>query len=437
MGKGTGSAGNTLELGALDRGGQRGLEEVPHDMASPQEGGVPKAKTRVQPGLGSASKASKAEDAQSSVGTERTFADSIESAAVRQILQSFPTSEMLARNISVTNWAESLFVPNQSGDMTYVTVPHNIEEYRDSLMMMSILKLYEAKRWVPSLSSTSLPRAVLETKEASFFAGFVSASLRRETGECETGSTKYARGIRSFQTFSVEKAYGRARHLKTGGLDNITEKLSSMKGFTKEFWGLRGAIVTLFKSVNPARVTRLDTFVKSREELLKVVKTRLQSENGGCFRPEELRFLSERYQSTKQELNTFLGRLEHPNEELAQHFDELYAPIKTNIDRCDNEIKANLASRARILFPNSNKKGIQRWLQKSLVEKLSDLSEDKLKEFLPETLPGITAQAIEIVGEQQQRFQLITRRYHAVGDPTAQEVIASWYANFDSSLGED
>jgi predicted trehalose synthase len=185
-------------------------------------------------------------------------------------------------------------------------------------------------------------------------------------------------------------------------------------------------------------VTDLHTYVRSKEELLKTVKTRLACENGGCYRPEELRFLAAKYNSAKEKLNSFLARIERPDEELAQHFDELYAPVKTVVEAADNEIKANLASRARILFPNDNKKKTQQWVKKTLAEKLSDLSEDKLQEFMPETLPGIMALPVEVAGNVQQRQNAIRQRYaRCADDERAQEVITSWFSNFDSSLEED
>jgi hypothetical protein len=355
----------------------------------------------------------------------------IESATVRQLLQKFPTTEIAARSINDTNWNETLFVPKEDNNRTMVTVPKNIEAFTDSLMMMSILKLFEVKGWIPVLSSKELPKGVLETKEGAFFAGFVSASLRSETGEMDSGTTKYAKGVKAFQTYSVEKAHGKSKHLKTGGMDMVTERLSSMKGFTQAYWGLRGTIVSIFKGVKAAKVTHLETYVKSKAELLKVVKTRLHYENGGCYRPEELIYLGERYRPAKALLDAFLARLDNPDNELATQFDRLYAPVKTAVDAADNEIKANLASRARILFPNDNKKRSQQWARKSLTEKLSDLSEDKLKEFRPETLPGIMANPTERSVEDDLDAYLADR-YRTVKNAQGFAVVNSWYSEFET-----
>jgi hypothetical protein len=344
----------------------------------------------------------------------------------------------MARNVSNTEWNKTIFVSHKEGDRTMVTVPKNIEAFRTSTMMMSILKIFEIKNWIPALSTEELPVAVLETKEGAFFAGFVSGTLRPTTGALETGTSKYSRGLRAFQIYCVEQRYGRSRHLRTGGMDSLTKRLSEMRGFTSSYWGLRSTITSLFKSVPVNKVTDLHTYVRSKEELLKTVKTRLACENGGCYRPEELRFLAAKYNSAKEKLNSFLARIERPDEELAQHFDELYAPVKTVVEAADNEIKANLASRARILFPNDNKKKTQQWVKKTLAEKLSDLSEDKLQEFMPETLPGIMALPVEVAGNVQQRQNAIRQRYaRCADDERAQEVITSWFSNFDSSLEED
>jgi hypothetical protein len=367
----------------------------------------------------------------------RSFLDSIESAAVRQILERFPTTEELARNINTSNWSETIFTSKIESNGTFVTVPKNIEEFRDSLMMMSILKIFELKQWIPVLSEKELPKAVLETKEGAFFAGFVAASTREFTGPCEPGTSKYNRGVRAYQLFCIEKKFGKASHLRSGGLEAISARLSEMKGFTQAYWGLRSTVTTLFKSLKPIEVSDLHTFVKSKEELLKSIKTRLHFENGGCFRPEELRYLSERYNSVKETLNAFLRRIERPDEELAQHFDELYAPVKTAIDRADSEIKANLASRARILFPNDNKKRTQQWVKKPLAEKILDLSEDKRKEFLPETLPGVLVRPVPVEGNTQQRNKAILQRYAGNDGQAAQEVILSWYANFEPEGDEE
>jgi hypothetical protein len=359
-----------------------------------------------------------------------SFMDSIESAAVRQLIQRFPITEMAARNIKDSDWVDSIFVTKQEGNQVKVTVPRNIETFTDSLFMMSILKIFQIKEWIPVLSTKDLPKAVLETKEGAFFAGFVSQALRETTGPMNDGTSKYAKGVKAHQIFSVEKSRGKARHLKNGGMSKVTERLSSMKGFTQEWWGLRGSIVTLFKSLPSNKVTNLDTYVLSKSELQKIVKTKLQSENGGCFRPEELQYLATRHRSARTALTGFLSRFENPNEELATSFDQLYAPVKTLVEAADNEIKALLASRARILFPQDKKKSTVAWAKKPLVEKLSDISEEKKTAFVPESLPGISVTPVERAKEEA-LGHFLPRRYATVQEnELAGEVILSWFTNY-------
>jgi len=360
--------------------------------------------------------------------------DSIESTAVKQLILKFPVTEMAARKTTDTNWNESLFVYRIDNGIEKITVPKNIEDFTDNLLMISLLKVFETKRWQPVLSATDLPKAVFTTKEGAFFAGYVSASLSEETGPLNDGTSKYSKGVRAYQTYSVEKAYGKARHLKTGGQAKLTAKLSEMKGFTSTYWGLRGSLVALFKSIKPAKVTDLKTYVLSKNELLKNVKTKLQYENGGCYRPQELEYLASRYQNAKTKLNEFLATLDNPSDTLAEKFDEIYAPVKTIVDRADSEIKANLASRARILFPQDKKKSTIQWTKRPLLEKLTTLDEEKLKVFRPETLPGISPEPVTQLDDETTE-ELLHRRYASASeDKQALEVIKSWFATFEDDL---
>jgi len=215
-------------------------------------------------------------------------------------------------------------------------------------------------------------------------------------------------------------------------MDKVTERLSSMKGFTKEYWGLRGTVVSLFKGLRHIPVTNLETYLKSKSEIMKGIKTRLQYENGGCYRPEELMYLAHRYHSQKSTLEAFLARLENPESDLAEHFEELYAPVKTTVDACDNEIKANLSSRARILFPQDKKKKSINWAKMSIVEKLSDLDDEKSLVFKPETLPGIDSRATNQT-ESGSPTYLQARYGDLSDDPHKMSVVLSWYSTFFDS----
>jgi hypothetical protein len=335
---------------------------------------------------------------------------------------------MAAKGINDNDWTQSLFVTKTDiNSVTRVTIPKNMESFTDSLFMIAILKVFQIKNYVPVLSEKELPKAVLDTKEGAFFAGFVAASLRPTTGEFNQGSSKFAKGIRAHQTYSVEMSRGKATHLRTGGMSKLTERLSRMKGFTQEYWGLRGTLATLFKSLPASRVTNLNTYVLSKNELLKQVKTRLQYENGGCYRPEEIAYLGGKYQEARGALTAFLDTLGNPTDQLANNFGELYARVKTRIDSADNEIKGNLAARARILFPQDKKKSTQMWAKKPLIEKLADLSEEKLAIFAPETLPGIQGLPAERA-DKEPALRYISRRYPTIADnEPKKDVVLSWF----------
>jgi hypothetical protein len=349
------------------------------------------------------------------------------------LLNKFPTTEIAARTISVTNWKESMFVSQQEGGNTYVTVPKNIESFMDSLFMISLLKLFEKMRWIPVVSEKDLAPAVLETREGAFFAGFIAASLREEIGPMDTGTSKYAKGVRAFQTYSVEKVRGKSIHLRTGGMDKLTERLSNMKGFTREYWGLRGTLAALFKSVPHGKVTDLGTYFQSKTEIMKNIKTRLAYKNGGVFRPEELICLEQRYRATQTALDSFLARLDNPNEELALYFSDIYSSIRSRVETADNEVRPIMTARARILFPQDKRKKSITWAKKSLQEKLLDLDDEKLVHFLPETLPGIAASGT--TQAERGSTQFLRARCSAYGDnQDVMAVITSWYSEYDSSV---
>jgi hypothetical protein len=349
---------------------------------------------------------------------------------VRRLLGKFPTTELAARSMNETDWTSSLFVSKLENGKTYVTVPANIEAFSESLFMIAIIKLFEIKQWIPVVSTKELPTAVFETKEGAFFAGFISAASRSETGKLNDGTSKYNKGERAYQTYSVEKEFGKVYHLKIGGLDKLLERLSVMKGFTKDYWGLRGALAAIFKSVKPAKVTELTSFFQSENEIAKHIKTKLHYKNGGIFRPEELAVLDSRYHVVQTELDKFLSTIRQPTEALARDFADKYSYIKGLIDRADNEIKPVMAARARILFPQDKKKKTVAWSKKSIQEKILDIENDSmLIHFAPDSLPGVQAR-----GQTQQKAgstQYIKDVYgHFDTNPIVLDMITSWYNNF-------
>jgi hypothetical protein len=345
------------------------------------------------------------------------------------MLTKFPISEIAAKGINETGWSDSIFVPKQDGNTVYVTVPKNIEVFQESLLMMSILKIFEIKNWIPVLSTSDLPKAVLETKEGAFFAGFVSGALQKSTGPLNSGSSKYCKGIRAYQTYSVEKEFGKARHLRHDGMAKLLARLSGMRGFTQEHWGLRASIITLFKGLPSKKVDHLNTYLQPKSELVKNIKTRLQYENGGLYRPEELSYLGAKFADARKALNEFTSQLDKPSEVLARDFEKDYARVKTIVDTADNEIKANASARARILFPQDKKKSTITWAKKPLSEKLSDISEEKATVFKPETLPGI--QAVPVTREKGEPWSNYILRKYTGNKEDTKDVILSWYTNFE------
>jgi len=105
------------------------------------------------------------------------------------------------------------------------------------------------------------------------------------------------------------------------------------------------------------------------------------------------------------------------------------------VERTDNEVAGNFATRAKILFPNDKKKKTEIWKRKALTEKLVDLSESQLLLFVPESLPGIQLLPSQsVVGSAK----FMREAYAGLSkDNAGFEVITSWYANFYSSSEDD
>jgi len=297
--------------------------------------------------------------------------------------------------------------------------------------MISIVYLCKEKDWRITLSSKELPTNVLETAEGSFFAGFISASSRGETGPLNTGTSKYCKGVKAFQVYCVEKRYGKTEHLRAGGMDKLTARLSVMKGFTKEYWSIRGSIAALFKEIKPVQVTHLETYVRSKTEILKCIKTKLPYNNGGIFRPEEIAYLAGKYSNAKARLDQFVSALDEPTEDLAKNFKSAYAELKSTIlDRIDNELKVIMTSRAKYLFPEGKGKKQTKFSKKSLDEKLMELPEEKVNLFKPESLPGINASGTSAREEGTLQWKKDTFSDLYSQNELVTAVIDSWYSTY-------
>jgi hypothetical protein len=325
-----------------------------------------------------------------------------------------------------------MFVTEKRSDgNTYVTVPSNNETHSGSLLYISILRIFAAKGWILTLSTREIPKAVLETTEGAFFAGYVSQSLEESTGPRNMSTSKYARGQYAHQTFSVETAYRKPAHLRVGGQDKIKEALNAMKSFTKEYWGLRSTIIAIFKNVPANRVTHLETFFRSSEDIRKNIKTSFKYQNGGLLRAEELAYLDQRYSNQRTALAAFIDSLTNPTAELAVAFEGRYTNLKTQIDACDNEVRLMLANRSRIAFPNSKKKADIKFSKLSLSEKLSSMDETNLIYWQPSSLPGVNKANVtnttHEVGSGPWCTASFGERYN--NDQLYRSVIDSWYVN--------
>jgi hypothetical protein len=315
----------------------------------------------------------------------------------------------------------------REGGRTFVTVPANIENFSGNLLMISILTIFEMKGWIPVLSTKDVVPAVFETNDGAFFAGFVSQALSSETGPMVSSPSKYSKGQKAHQTYSVESRYSQSSHLRIGGMKKVISNLNSMKGFTKEWWSLRSTVIALFKSLPASRVTHLETFMRSREDINKNIKTTFKYQNGGLLRSEEIAYLRNRYSAQHASYEAFQGSLSNPTRDLAENFDASYRVVKSAIDGANEECRLLLANRSRIAFPASKKKEDVKFSAKSLAEKLSIIPESNLEYWFPESLPGITGSITE---QELARgsVQFIQARYGTQLDvPLAREIIESWY----------
>jgi hypothetical protein len=272
---------------------------------------------------------------------------------------------------------------------------------------------------------------VLESGEGAYFAGFVAAASCEKTGERVNGNTRFSKGVAAFQSFSVEKKYGKVPYLRTGGMDDLMRRLSVMKGFTKEYWGMRGTLAALFKMIDPIEVDYLTSYFMPKSEVMKCVRTKLAFENGGLFRTEEIAYLSGRYSQVRQLISEFEMKLENPTEEFIKTFSREYSPVKTAVERVDKEIKLLAVARSKALFPPGKKKGLMKFKALALEDKLETLANEKESLFCPESLPGISKD-----GESSHTTGTSAWRragYSSYAIDPAKEVIDSWYDKFWSS----
>jgi len=351
-------------------------------------------------------------------------------AHLERLLKKFPTTEMESRMIKDSDWKDSLFIMREESGQKLITFPRNIESFADNLFMISLIRLCVLMQWKIQLSSKEMEVSVFESAENSFFAGFIAGACRRTTGERVIGNTRFSKGIAAFQYYSVEKQYGKLPHLRTGGMDSLLQRLSLMKGFTKDYWGLRGSIAAILKFIKPLPVDELKTFLLPIQEIKKNIRTKLPYENGGLFRTEEIAYLGNRYSKQKTKLQEFIAKLENPTEDFAKSFIAEYTPIKSSLERIDNEIRLIAVNRSKVLFPAGKKKSIIKFKEKTLDEKLEEVMENHENLFAPESLPGISKD-----GDSQKKVGSADWRedvYSSYSEEPAAEVIDSWYSLLSS-----
>lgn len=338
---------------------------------------------------------------------------------------------MESRLVKDDDWKDSLFILRKEGDTEMITFPKNVESFADNLLMISLVRVAVLNKWTIQLSTKELDTKVFDSAENAFFAGFVGAACQGKTGAYQKGTTRFSKGIAAFQTFSVESELGKVTWLRTGGLDNLLARLSGMKGFTKDYWSLRGTIAAIFRLIKPVTVTDLKTYFLPKSEVMKHIKTKLPYNNGGIFRSEEIAYLSAGYSSTESDLNDFLMKLDKPTEEFVKNFSKEYAPIKTKIEAAERTIKLIAVSRSKVLFPEGKKKGTTKFKKLPLEDKIDIVKEDKVQLFEPESLPGIKieTESKENIGSVKWRTVAYKTAYT---NPLAREVIDSWYIKFAS-----
>jgi hypothetical protein len=343
---------------------------------------------------------------------------------------------MESRTISASDWKDTLFTLRKEGDSDLITFPKNVESFADSLFLLSILKLCVLKRWKIQLSTKELDTKVLESGEGAYFAGFVAMACTSRTGPRITGNTRFSKGAAAYQSYSVERRFGKVPYLRTGGMDSLMKRLSVMKGFTKDYWGLRGTLAALFKSIDPVEVTDLKTYFMPKNEVLKHIRTKLAYENGGLFRTEEIVYLNEGFSSAKQLIQEFDLKLDNPTEEFILNFSKEYAPVKTAVEAVDKSIRLLAVARSKVLFPPGNKKGIKKFKALPLEEKLDRIAEERESLFAPESLPRITKDAESQLkfASPEWRKATYTAAYKL---PLTRDIIDSWYTTFRSSADDD
>jgi len=309
---------------------------------------------------------------------------------VKALLEKFPRTEEAARGIKDSDWRKSVFTTHQEGNRTIFLVPKNLESYSDNLLMIALLQAVSLLGYTIQPSETEVPTAVLKTTDGEYFCGYVAQAMKEFTGPREKRTSKFYRGVLSFQCSSLRKAVGDRRMHLFDVEHTPGRKLAEMSGFTKDYWGLRGSISSIFSALTPNKWNEEATYLLPKEILeQKVVRRKLPFDNGGVYTPEEILYFKDYFAKEVKQVENFHASLAVPTNTLAREFWNLYDPVQTALKGISAAIGNVYISRARIAFPvNKGKKNIA-FLKLSLREKLrSEISEDNLEEWSPNQLPG-------------------------------------------------
>jgi len=323
--------------------------------------------------------------------TQGTVTNTVERALIAQLLEKFPKSEASAKGLANTKEGNLFSVYMRDKEEIFV-LPQNLSDFKNDLMMVTICTAAHKRGYTLETSTTkSLAVAVLKTPEAAWFAGYVSQCLLETTGERIDSTSKFAKGQSSFQTRSVGVRYGNAKHLRTDGEAKMIKKLNEMSGFTKDYWGLRGALMALFKSLPANRVTNLETYLQSLPVLKKNIKTSFIWDNRGLFRNEEITYLNQRFHTEVETYNSFITSLSNPTPELARDFDALYERARRGISNVESTLTGTINRRAQLLFvKNAKKRKDIEWNKTKLLDKIAGFeTADRILPFMPQSLPGI------------------------------------------------
>lgn len=349
----------------------------------------------------------------------------------------FPVDEISARVLRTDKQADLFTVYNRDGKNIFV-LPHNLRDFAKNTLMISILKAAEAKGYELETSLTlELPQNVLKTDETDFVAGYVFQAIQPELGNHLSGTSKFAKGQRAYQRSCIDRYYSKSRHLVRGGDRNLEERFGKMS-FTQAYWSIRTRLVSLFKSLPKKQPTTLVSYLKSRQELEKLIHTQVTWHNRGVFREEEITYLDHRNKTALSDLESFRNLLSNPTERIAAHFEEEYAPVRKGLSDAEAEVSAIISRRSALLFIPGKKKRDLEFNQRRLLDKLSTFTkQSEMALFMPNTLPGISLNVTTVNSMSPLSDELLERTYGVDGNVQAVDVCTSWNAYLAQIVRED